>query len=265
MSSEMSHVIMKYSIPSLSSVEQNDHDLFWLCVCSHLLSFSSKSGDTFFSVPVESIIEAKYGLVCHLSLLRAEAGFEEPWRPLTFVGILADGSCWLEHSVVLRHYWPQVAWDCIVLRKWQTYPNWTKTTPTLPLEPLDITQLLYNSECILPFPPEAGNVVFQLHGIWANEKRNDTQVDLNLFRISNIHPSEATHIRRLSPSPRRTAQWLRTNKSEFKGWVSLGPHYGWKWGWPCCSAFCFFWYFELSQQGAHCKYMIQHCDQNSTS
>lgn len=95
--------------------------LFWLCVCSHVLSFSSKSGDTFFSIPVEMIIEAKYGLVCRSALLRAEAGFEERWRPLTFGSVLADGSCWLEHSVVLRRYWPQVAWDCIVLRKWQTY------------------------------------------------------------------------------------------------------------------------------------------------
>lgn len=129
--------------------------------------------------------------------------------------------------------------------------NRTKTTPTLPLEPLDITQLLYNSECILPFPPEAGNVVSQLYGIWANEKRNDRQVDLSLFRISNIHPSEATHIPHLSPSPRTTARWLRTNKSEFNGWGSLEPHYGWKRGWPCCSVFRFFWYFELCPSGEH--------------
>lgn len=91
------------------------------CVCAHLLSFSSKPADAFFSVPAEMTIEAKYGLVGHSALLKAEAGFEEPWRPLTFVGILADGSCWLEHSVVLGHYWPQVAWDHIVLRKGQTY------------------------------------------------------------------------------------------------------------------------------------------------
>lgn len=54
-------------------------------------------------------------------LLKAEAGFEEPWRPLTFVSILADGSSWLEHSEVLRDYWPEVTWNLIVLRKLHPY------------------------------------------------------------------------------------------------------------------------------------------------
>lgn len=106
MSSEMSHVILKYSIPSLSSVSRMTMTFVLIvCVCSHLLSFSSKSGDTFFSVPVEMIIEAKYGSVCHSALLGAEAGFEELETP-DICSILADGSCWLEHSVVLRPYWP---------------------------------------------------------------------------------------------------------------------------------------------------------------
>ena len=47
-------------------------------------------------------IEANVAWYPIQGLMKTEAGFGEPWRPLAFVGILADGSSWLEHSGIER-------------------------------------------------------------------------------------------------------------------------------------------------------------------
>lgn len=105
--------------------------LLWLCArSSREVLIQSSSCIPF--CPWEMTIEAIVPWYPIQGLLKAETGFEEPWRPLAFVGILADGSSWLEHSEVLREYWPQVTWGLIVLRKWQTYllfPDLSQTEP----------------------------------------------------------------------------------------------------------------------------------------
>lgn len=128
----------------------------------------------------------------------------------------------------MKAHQPQVVWGHDVYRKWQMYPlfpdlSQNKTNQNNSHAAIIATwHYSVHIQCRMhcAFEIGAGNV-FHLYGTWANDKRDDKQVNFNIFCTSNACSSGASHIPHLSRKGWHEARyprnlWMAANRRDRK-------------------------------------------------